>query len=135
MMDEEEDPAESAEHQTLVRHTADLQLAVKANLTVLGGNLVSVMLLDSDQYVKVRNRHNAIEDRAADLVEFVKVKIQRNPDNFRTFTDVLKKDQNEYCDILEKLGRTYKEECERLSSSTSGSSNAGQAVVSFSPPT
>ena len=138
MMDEDsEDSVKSAEYQTLVRHTADLQLAVRENLTRLGGNLVSVMLLNSDQYAKIRSQHNAIEDRAADLVEFLKIKIQQNPDNFRTLTDVLNKDQNEYYYILEKLEHTYKVECERISSSTSRSKNAGQVTISiFSfPPT
>ena len=126
-MGEEENSAVSAEYDTLVHHTADLQLAVKTNLTSLGGNLVSINLLNSDQYAIIRNQHNASNDRAADLIEFLKVKVLQNPENFHNFICVLKGDQSEYHGILKKLEQTYQLERKKLLISISESKNAGQA--------
>ena len=63
--------AESVEYKVLIRHTVDLQLAVKDNLTPLGAQLVSAEIITLDQYREIRNPHRPVNERGADLVEYV----------------------------------------------------------------
>lgn len=97
----------SAEYRTLVFHTADLQLAMKTQLIPLGGQFVSAELITTEQYHEIRNSQHPPGNRAADLVHLVQEKVQQNPQCYLTFIDVLKKDQSQYGDILEKLQQTY----------------------------
>ena len=41
----------------LVCHTVDLQVAVKTNLTTLGGQLIADEIKTPDQYEEIRNPH------------------------------------------------------------------------------
>ena len=97
----------SAEYRTLLFHTADLQLAMKAQLILLGAQLVSAQLITTEQFCEIRNPQHPSEKRAADLVQLVQDKVQQNPQCYQTFIDVVKKDQSQYGDILEKLQQTY----------------------------
>ena len=49
--------AESVEYKVLVRHTVDLQVAVRENLTHLGARLVAAEIITLDQYREIRNAH------------------------------------------------------------------------------
>ena len=80
----------SPEYQTLVCHTADLQLAVKMELISLGAKLVSVGLITPDQYEKIRNPYRQCESRATDLVCFIQIKVQQHPRWYGVFVNVLK---------------------------------------------
>ena len=78
------------EYQTLIRCTADLQLGIKMELISLGAELVSAELITPEQYHVTRNLHISREVRAANLVEFVQVKVRQDPECFHIFVDVLK---------------------------------------------
>ena len=78
------------EYQTLVRCTRDLQLGVKMELISLGAELVSAELITPEQYHEARNPYISREMRAADLVEFVQLKVKQDPECFHVFIDVLK---------------------------------------------
>ena len=78
------------EYQTLIRCTADLQLGVKMDLISLGAELVSAELITPEQYHETRNLHVSREMRAANLVEFVQLKVRQDPECFHVFVDILK---------------------------------------------
>ena len=95
--------AESVEFEILIRHTTDLQVAVRANLTPLGAQLVSAQIITHGQYSKIRNAHRPVDERGADLVEYIQNKVLQNPQHYHTFIDVLRSDLSQYGDILAKL--------------------------------
>ena len=98
--------AESIEYQVLVRHTVDLQLAVKDNLTPLGSRLVSAKIITLDQYREIRNPHRPVNERGADLVEYVQTKVRQDPWHYHAFIGALQSDLSQYGGILTKLEET-----------------------------
>ena len=78
------------EYQTLVRCTVDLELAMKMELISLGAELVSAELITPEQYHEARNLHIPLSVRAANLVYFIQIKVQQDPECFHVFVDVLK---------------------------------------------
>ena len=99
--------AESVEcYEVLVRHTADLQLAVRENLTSLGSQLVAAKIITLDQYEEIRNPHRPVNERGADLVKYVQNKVRRDSRHYHAFIDALKSDLSQYGDILMKLEET-----------------------------
>ena len=95
--------AESVEYQVLIRHTVDLQVAVKDNLTPLGAQLVSAEIITLDQYIEIRNAHRPVNERGADLVGYVQNKVRQDPQQYHTFISALRSDQSKYGSILTKL--------------------------------
>ena len=93
----------SVEYEVLIRHTADLQVAVRANLTPLGARLVAAQIITPDQYEEIRNAHRSVNERGADLVGYIQIKVYQNPWHYHTFLDVLRNDPSQYGDILAKL--------------------------------
>ena len=87
----------SLEYKTLVHLTSALQLAVKTQLTPLGGKLVSSGLMTPERYRVLRNSMHSEEDRAADLVQLIQDKVQQNPQWYQIFASVLEKDRSQYC--------------------------------------
>ena len=96
----------SVEYKTLVHLTSALQLAVKTQLTPLGGELVSSRLITPGRYHVLRNSMHPEEDRAADLVQLIQDKVQQNPQWYQVFVSVLEKDWSQYGDILQTLHQT-----------------------------
>ena len=94
------------EYKTLVHLTSALQLAVKTQLTPLGGELVSSGLITPGRYRVLRNSIHTEEDRAADLVQLIQDKVQQNPQCYQVFVSVLEKDRSQYGDILQTLHQT-----------------------------
>ena len=79
------------EYQTLVRHTADLQSAVKMELITLGAKLESAELITPEQYDEVINHYRSPADRAADLVRFIQNKVKQDPQFYYIFVyDIIK---------------------------------------------
>jgi hypothetical protein len=95
--------AESVEYKVLIYHTADLELAVKESLTPLGAQLVSAQIITPEQYAKIRNPHQPINERGADLVGYVQNKVRQDPRYYYAFIGTLK---SAYGDILTKLEET-----------------------------
>ena len=98
--------AESFQYKVLIRHTADLQRAVKDNLTSLGAELVSAQIINLDQYEVIRNAHRAVNERGADLVGYVQNKVRQDPRHYHAFLGALQSDPSQYGDILTKLEKT-----------------------------
>ena len=98
--------AGSVEYEVLIRHTTDLQVAVKDDLTHLGGQLVTAKIITPGQYREIRNPHRPVDERGADLVEYVQNKVRQNPWNYHTFLCVLRSDLSQYSDIFTKLEQT-----------------------------
>ena len=99
--------SESVEYRTLLRLTADIELAVKDHLFEIGGKLVASELLTPSQYKEIRNTHNSVDLRAADLVGYVQTKVEQNSQHYHAFVDVLGRDLAQYNDILKKLKAMY----------------------------
>ena len=91
------------EYEVLIRHTVDLQVAVKDNLTPLGAELVAAQVITPDQYEEIRNAHRSVYERGADLVGYVQNKVFQNPWHYHTFLGVLRSDMFQYGDVLAKL--------------------------------
>ena len=95
--------AGSVEYKVLIRHTVDLQRAVKDNLTALGAQLVSAEIITPDQYKEIRNADRSVDERGADLVGYVQNKVHQNPWHYQAFLGALQSDLSQYRDILAKL--------------------------------
>ena len=93
----------SVEYEVLIRHTTDLQVAVKDHLTPLGGQLVSAQIITTGQYEEIRNPHRPVNERGADLVKYVQNKVLQNHQHYYAFTEILWSDPSRYDDILTKL--------------------------------
>ena len=100
------DGRDSAEFKALIRLTPDLQLAVKTQLTPLGGELVAVDLITSDDYAWLINPHQRKDNQAAYLIQLIQQKVQQNPLWYQTFIAVLEKDQSQYGGIIRDLQHT-----------------------------
>ena len=92
--------AGSIEYEVLIRHTVYLQRAVKDSLISLGAELVAAQTIFPSQYREIRNTSRPVDERAADLVEYVQNKVCQNPRHYYTFIEILKKDLSQYGDIL-----------------------------------
>ena len=98
----------SAEYDTMITLTTDLQLATKSDLTFLSGALLGENLISSRNGSELRNVAHSEEDRAARLVELIQDKVKQNPQHYYTFISVLEKNQDYYSDILKKLHKVNK---------------------------
>ena len=93
---------DSAEYRALL----DLQLAVKTQLTPLGGHLVAVGLITLDEYEWLRSPYHRIDDRAAYLIGLIQQKVQQDSRWYQTFVGILEKDQPQYGDLVGRLQQT-----------------------------
>ena len=86
----------------LIRHTVDLQLAVKESLTPLGAQLLKLSLPTSIEKSETpTDQFN--NERGADLVRYVQNKVRQDPRHYDAFVGALKSDLSQYSDILTKL--------------------------------
>ena len=99
--------AGSVEYKVLIRHTVYLQRAVKDNLISLGAELVAAEIITPSQYREIRNTSRPVDERAADLVEYVQNKVYQNPRHYHAFIDILKRDLSQYGDILTILEQAW----------------------------
>ena len=99
---------DSAEYRALTRLTPDLQLAVKAQLTSLGAQLVAVDLITPGNYSCLINPMLPWPEdyRAAYLVQLIQQKVQQDSRWYQTFIDVLEKDHSLYSGIVGSIQRT-----------------------------
>ena len=97
--------AGSVEYQVLVRHTVDLELAVKDNLIPLSSQLVTAQIITPDQYREIRNTCRSVDERVADLIGYVQNKVRQDPRHYHAFLGALWSDPSQYGDILTKLER------------------------------
>lgn len=99
----------TAESRTLQSRTNELRLAVKHDLTGLGGALFSVGLITKGICEELGNAMHSEDTRASRLIGIIQDKVRENPRNYHTFIGVLEKqDLTQYGDILHMLQDTYK---------------------------
>ena len=92
--------AGSVEYKVLIHHTVYLQRAVKDSLISLGAQLVAAEIITPGQYREIRNTSRPVDERGADLVEYVQNKVCQNSQHYQAFLDALRSDQSQYGDIL-----------------------------------
>ena len=97
----------SKEYLTLIQCTLHLRLAVKSHLLSLGASLIAKHVITPDQEEELRNDHNSIGSRAADLIKFVQDKVLQDPKYYHIFIDILGEDLSQDRGILEILQNTY----------------------------
>ena len=97
----------SKEYLTLVQCTPDLRLAVRSHLLSLGASLIAKHVITPNQEEELRNDHNSIGSRAANLIKLVQDKVRQDPKYYRIFIDVLGEDLSQNRGILEILQNTY----------------------------
>ena len=98
----------TTEYRALQSLTNELRLAVKQDITGLGGALFADRFITQDACDDLRNSAHSKEERAARLVGTIQDKVRENPCNYHTFISVLKKwDQAQYENILHRLQDTY----------------------------
>ena len=98
----------SVEYATLIRHTNDVCLAVKADLLGVGGDLLSKHLITKVNEDELRNAMISEDVRAARLVGFMQDKVEEDPQHYHTFIEVLReRGESRYGGILRKLQETY----------------------------
>ena len=98
--------ANSAEYNTIIANTNDLRLAVQFNLVSLSGTLLAKRLISAENDIELRYPQHTDVERAAKLVGLVQNKVQQNSQHFYTFLDVLRRDKEQYADILRKLNQS-----------------------------
>ena len=100
--------AGSTEYETLICHTVELQLIVMGDLVSLGGELFSTALITASQYRDIRNQYISVDNRAAELVDYIQERVNQDPKHYHTFISILMNNQSQYGDILTKLEKTFK---------------------------
>ena len=88
---------------SLQKHVPNIRTAVRANLTQLSGELLAKGLISPESDVKLRDRAQSEEDRAAELVTLVMDQVKLNPDNYKTFIDILKESGSHFNAIIQLL--------------------------------
>lgn len=100
----------TVEYLTIEACTADIELAVRNNLTPLSGKLIACGLIDGAQSRQLTNRMLDETDRAHQLVQFVQAKVAGNKKHYSSFVkDVLGANRAHYRDIIEYLETKYRE--------------------------
>ena len=82
-------------------------MTLRMDLINLGAQLVSAQIITPDQYDKIRNAHQSVNERVADLVGYVQRKVLQNPWYYHAFIVALRSDQSQYGDILTKLEDSF----------------------------
>ena len=95
------------EYQTVLALVEDLRLAVKRNLTTLGGALLARRLISRDNESYLRNEMITEAQRAARCVELVQDMIEQDASNYHRFIEVFESNKIQYKTILSKLQKTY----------------------------
>ena len=101
--------ANSPEYQTIIQLTPELTNAFKSDLVSLSGEFLSPGFIADDNADNLRNEHNGAQGRAANLVSWIRDKIELEPErNYRAFIDVLKQRLIVHKSILRRLDEMYK---------------------------
>ena len=101
--------ANSPEYQTIIQLTPELTNAFKSDLVSLSGEFLSAGFIADDNADNLRNEHNGAQGRAANLVSWIRDKIELEPErNYCAFIDVLKQRLIVHESILRRLDEMYK---------------------------
>ena len=99
---------DSSEFKALIDCVPSLRIAVQANLISLSGELLAARIISVDKERALRNRNVDENERAADLVDSVVLKVQENPsENFGVFMKILHKDKKQFKVLIARLEESY----------------------------
>ena len=102
--------ANSPEYRTIIKLTPKLTNAFQSDLISLSDEFLSAGFISNGNAGNLRNQHNDPQVRAANLVGWIRDKIQLEPErNYRAFIDVLKQRLADHESILRCLDEMYKE--------------------------
>lgn len=94
---------------TLVSLEKDIILATKNNVINFSGLLFQHNLIDGDQYGVARNTRNPANERARDVMDVVRGKVEEDDSLFETLLTIFDSDRAQNKVIISKLRETYKE--------------------------
>ena len=96
-----------AELQTINECTPVLIYALKDDLLLLPGELLAVGLINSDNEAALRNQHHNPGDRAANLVHFIRNRVEKDSGNYAVFINTLKRRETDHKSLLKILDEKF----------------------------
>ena len=98
-----------AELRTIIECTPVLVNALKDDLLPLSGELLAVGLINSDNEAALRNQHHNPGDRAANLAQFIRNRVEMDSGSYAVFIDTLKKRETDHKSLLKILDEKFNE--------------------------
>ena len=98
-----------AELRTIIECTPEIVNALKDDLLPLSGELLAVGLINSDNEAALRNQHHNPGDRAANLAQFIRNRVEIDSGNYAVFIDTLKNRETDHKSLLKILDEKFKE--------------------------
>ena len=98
-----------AELRTIIECTPELVNALMDDLLPLSGELLAVGLINSENETGLRNQHHNPGDRAANLVQFIRNRVEIDSGSYFVFIDTLKRRETDHKPLLKILDKKYKE--------------------------
>ena len=99
----------SPEFRTIIQCTPELTTALKNDLVSLSGELLAAGLIADDNAAALNNQFVGAAHRVAELVGFVRNRVMLDTNNYLSFIKVLQLRQDDHKNILEILGKKYRE--------------------------
>ena len=96
-----------AEYNALCDCVPALRISAQANFIPLSGELLAARIISVEKERALRDRDVNIDERAADLVDLVLLKVQEDLKNFREFMNILYNDRDQYKTVIAKLESAY----------------------------
>ena len=107
--------ADSPEYNALCDCVPALRISAQANLISLSGELLAARIISAEKERALRNKNVEVSDeRAAELVDLVLLKVQEGHENFNDFMKILHKKKDQYKTVITKLEDGYHSHCEKL---------------------
>ena len=97
-----------AELRTIIECTPDIVNALKDDLLPLSGELLAVGLINSDNEAALRNQHHNPGDRAANLAQFIRNRVEIDSGNYAIFIDTLKNRETDHKSLLKIFDEKFK---------------------------
>ena len=110
--------ADSPELSALFDCIPSLRISAQANIISLIGELSAARIINMEKERALRSRKLGVDERAAELVDLVLLKVQEDRENFNKFMKILHKDKVQYWTVITKLERRYRLHCEELAAPT-----------------
>lgn len=99
----------SPEYKAIIQCSPDLTTAVKDDLTLLSEELLAAGLIAENNVAGLQNQFIGRDERAVQLVGYVRNRVSLNTDNYHSFVGVLEKRKDIHKDILKTLDKKFRE--------------------------
>ena len=101
--------ANSVQYRTILQCTDKLKNALKDDLDTISGELLADALISDDNEIALRNTSVPASSRVADLVQYVRTKVQIEPEKYHVFIQTLTKRKDDHQSIIKILSQKYEE--------------------------